>query len=73
MVTLAIHLEEEETGRKTKSTATAGFSVLLDDKMIRLDEIDQHSWRKKTLIIDRIVVKKKRTLQPFRSITNCLL
>jgi excinuclease UvrABC ATPase subunit len=63
----SIHLEEEETGRQTKSTATARFSrVLLDDKMIRLDEIDQHSQDKKdiTLIIDRIVVKKKRTLQP---------
>jgi excinuclease ABC subunit A len=58
-----IHLEEgRKLEDKLKVLLQQGFSrVLLDDKMIRLDEINQHSLDKKdiSLIIDRIVVKEE--------------
>jgi excinuclease ABC subunit A len=55
-----IHLEE---GRKLEDKLKALLqqicSILVDNQMIRLDEIDQHKLDKKDvmLIIDRIVVK----------------
>jgi hypothetical protein len=68
------YISKRETGRQTKSTATARFLILLDDKMIRLDEIDQHSQDKKdiTLIIDRIVKEEEDFTTVCRCDTNCL-
>ena len=58
-----IHLEEgRKLEDKLKVLLQQGFSrILVDDQMIRLDEIDQHSLDDKdvTLIIDRIVVKEE--------------
>ena len=58
-----IHLEE---GRlledKLKVLLQQGFArILVDDEMIRLDELDQHSLKNKDilLVIDRIVVKEE--------------
>jgi hypothetical protein len=48
MVTLALYISKRGGNRRqTKSTATARFLEFADDKMIRLDEIDQHSQDKK--------------------------
>lgn len=56
-----IHLEEgRKLEDKLKALLQQGFArILVDNQMIRLDEIDQHSLDDKdiTLIIDRIVVK----------------
>lgn len=56
-----IHLEEgRKLEDKLKVLLQQGFSrILVENQMIRLDEIDQHSLDNKdiTLIIDRIVVK----------------
>ncbi|MGO4816784.1 excinuclease ABC subunit UvrA [Flavobacterium sp. W22_SRS_FP1] len=58
-----IYLEEgRKLEDKLKVLLQQGFSrILIDDKMIRLDEIGQYSLDKKdiTLIIDRIVVKEE--------------
>ena len=58
-----IHLEEgRKLEDKLKVLLQQGFSrILVDNTMIRLDEIDQHSLDNKdiTLIIDRIVVKEE--------------
>jgi excinuclease ABC subunit A len=56
-----IHLEEgRKLEDKLKALLHQGFArILVDNQMIRLDEIDQHALDKKDtlLIIDRIVVK----------------
>ena len=58
-----IHLEEgRKLEDKLKVLLQQGFSrILVENQMIRLDEIDQHSLDNKdiTLIIDRIVVKEE--------------
>lgn len=58
-----IHLEEGRALEdKLKVLLQQGFArILVDNEMIRLDEIDQHSLDKKDilLIIDRIVVKEE--------------
>ncbi|WP_367771261.1 excinuclease ABC subunit UvrA [Flavobacterium sp. WC2421] len=58
-----IHLEEgRKLEDKLKVLLQQGFSrILVDNTMVRLDEIDQHSLDNKdiTLIIDRIVVKEE--------------
>jgi excinuclease ABC subunit A len=58
-----IHLEKgRKLEDKLKVLLQQGFSrILVGDKMIRLDEIDQHKLdpKKTTLIIDRIVVKEE--------------
>jgi excinuclease ABC subunit A len=61
MVTLALYISKRRNRRQTKVLLPARFFVLLDDKMIRLDEIDQHSQDKKdiTLIIDRICKRRR--------------
>jgi excinuclease UvrABC ATPase subunit len=60
MVTLAHTSRRGKLEDKLKVLLQQGF-FLLDDKMIRLDEIDQHSQDKKdiTLIIDRIVKEEE--------------
>jgi excinuclease ABC subunit A len=56
-----IHLEGEKLEDKLKALLQQGFARILVDKMIRLDEIDQHKLEKDVmLIIDRIVVKPKK-------------
>ncbi|RXR19192.1 excinuclease ABC subunit UvrA [Flavobacterium amnicola] len=56
-----IHLEEgRQLENKLKALLNQGFArILVNNEMIRLDEIDQHSFDNKDilLIIDRIVVK----------------
>jgi excinuclease ABC subunit A len=56
-----IHLEEgRELEDKLKALLQQGFArILIDNKVVRLDEIDQYSLdnKKPLLIIDRIVVK----------------
>jgi len=58
-----IHLEEgRKLEDKLKVLLQQGFArILVDNEMIRLDEIDQHSFDNKDilLIIDRIVVKEE--------------
>jgi excinuclease ABC subunit A len=57
-----IHLEEgRKLEDKLKALLQQGFArILVDNQMIRLDEIDQHKLDKKDvmLIIDRIVVRR---------------
>jgi excinuclease ABC subunit A len=54
-----IHLEEgRKLEDKLKALLQQGFArILVDNQMIRLDEIDQHKQKDVMLIIDRIVVK----------------
>ncbi len=56
-----IHLEEgRQLEDKLKVLLQQGFArILVDDQMIRIDEIDQHSLDNQdvTLIIDRIIIK----------------
>ena len=58
-----IHLEEgRKLEDKLKVLLQQGFArILVNNEMVRLDEIDQHSFDKKDilLIIDRIVVKEE--------------
>ena len=58
-----IHLEEgRQLEDKLKVLLQQGFArILIDNEMVRLDEIDQHSLNNKNilLIIDRIVVKEE--------------
>jgi excinuclease ABC subunit A len=64
MATLApIHLKEgAELEDKLKALQQGFARILVDNQMIRLDEIDSiHLTRRYMLIIDRIVVKTKRS------------
>jgi excinuclease ABC subunit A len=74
MVLLApIHLEEgRKLEDKLKVLLQQGFArVLVDNEMVRLDELEQHKLDNKDilLIIDRIVVKRRRRI--FKPISRC--
>jgi excinuclease ABC subunit A len=59
----SIHLEEgRKLEDKLKVLLQQGFArILVDDELIRLDELDQHTLDNKTifLVIDRIIVKEE--------------